>query len=87
MSNAARRREPRSLPTTLPGNATTPPRRTNTNPVTPSAATIPSAENFDANNNPQTQSTQIQDAITTGKYKAFPISGTIVQANNGVIPP
>src|SRR5580704_10120438 len=26
---------------------------------------------FDANNDPQLQSTQIQDAITTGKYKAF----------------
>lgn len=30
---------------------------------------------FDANNNPQTQSTQIQDAITTGKYKAFWVWG------------
>jgi len=30
---------------------------------------------FDANNNPQLQSTQIQDAITTGKYKAFWVWG------------
>src|SRR5215472_6533916 len=30
---------------------------------------------FDANNNPQTQSTQIQDAITSGKYKAFWVWG------------
>lgn len=30
---------------------------------------------FDANNNPQMQSTQIQDAITTGKYKAFWVWG------------
>jgi ribose transport system substrate-binding protein len=30
---------------------------------------------FDANNNPQQQSTQIQDAITTGKYKAFWVWG------------
>ena len=30
---------------------------------------------FDANNDPQTQSTQIQDAITTGKYKAFWVWG------------
>jgi ribose transport system substrate-binding protein len=30
---------------------------------------------FDGNNNPQLQSTQIQDAITTGKYKAFWIWG------------
>jgi ribose transport system substrate-binding protein len=30
---------------------------------------------FDGNNNPQTQATQIQDAITTGKYKAFWIWG------------
>ncbi len=30
---------------------------------------------FDGNNNPQTQTTQIQDAITTGKYKAFWIWG------------
>ena len=30
---------------------------------------------FDANNDPQMQSTQIQDAITTGKYKAFWVWG------------
>jgi ribose transport system substrate-binding protein len=30
---------------------------------------------FDANNNPQLQATQIQDAITTGKYKAFWVWG------------
>ena len=30
---------------------------------------------FDGNNNPQTQVTQIQDAITTGKYKAFWVWG------------
>ena len=30
---------------------------------------------FDGNNNPQTQTTQIQDAITTGKYKAFWVWG------------
>jgi ribose transport system substrate-binding protein len=30
---------------------------------------------FDANNDPQLQSTQIQDAITTGKYKAFWVWG------------
>jgi ribose transport system substrate-binding protein len=30
---------------------------------------------FDANNNPQTQTTQIQDAITSGKYKAFWVWG------------
>jgi ribose transport system substrate-binding protein len=30
---------------------------------------------FDANNNPTLQSTQIQDAITTGKYKAFWVWG------------
>jgi ribose transport system substrate-binding protein len=30
---------------------------------------------FDANNNPQLQTTQIQDAITTGKYKAFWVWG------------
>jgi len=30
---------------------------------------------FDANNNPQLQSTQIQDAITTGKYKGFWVWG------------
>src|SRR5271156_2828177 len=30
---------------------------------------------FDGNNNPQLQSTQIQDAITTGKYKAFWVWG------------
>jgi ribose transport system substrate-binding protein len=30
---------------------------------------------FDANNNPQLQSTQIQDAITSGKYKAFWVWG------------
>lgn len=30
---------------------------------------------FDGNNNPQTQATQIQDAITTGKYKAFWVWG------------
>src|SRR5262245_60842056 len=30
---------------------------------------------FDGNNNPQTQNTQIQDAITTGKYKAFWVWG------------
>jgi ribose transport system substrate-binding protein len=30
---------------------------------------------FDANNNPQLQSNQIQDAITTGKYKAFWVWG------------
>ena len=30
---------------------------------------------FDGNNNPQAQSTQIQDAITTGKYKAFWVWG------------
>ena len=30
---------------------------------------------FDGNNNPQTQSTQIQDAITTGKYQAFWVWG------------
>jgi ribose transport system substrate-binding protein len=32
-------------------------------------------DSFDANNNPQLQSTQIQDAITTGKYKAFWVWG------------
>jgi ribose transport system substrate-binding protein len=30
---------------------------------------------FDGNNDPQTQSTQIQDAITTGKYQAFWVWG------------
>ncbi len=30
---------------------------------------------FDGNNDPQAQSTQIQDAITTGKYKAFWVWG------------
>src|SRR6202008_2298882 len=30
---------------------------------------------FDPNNNPQLQTTQIQDAITTGKYKAFWVWG------------
>ena len=30
---------------------------------------------FDGNNDPQTQATQIQDAITTGKYKAFWVWG------------
>jgi ribose transport system substrate-binding protein len=30
---------------------------------------------FDGNNNPQTQTTQIQDAITSGKYKAFWVWG------------
>jgi ribose transport system substrate-binding protein len=30
---------------------------------------------FDGNNNPQLQTTQIQDAITTGKYKAFWVWG------------
>jgi ribose transport system substrate-binding protein len=30
---------------------------------------------FDGNNNPQLQATQIQDAITTGKYKAFWVWG------------
>lgn len=30
---------------------------------------------FDANNNPQLQSTQIQDAITSGKYQAFWVWG------------
>jgi ribose transport system substrate-binding protein len=30
---------------------------------------------FDGNNNPQAQTTQIQDAITTGKYKAFWVWG------------
>jgi ABC-type sugar transport system substrate-binding protein len=30
---------------------------------------------FDGNNNPQSQTTQIQDAITTGKYKAFWVWG------------
>lgn len=30
---------------------------------------------FDANNDPNTQSTQIQDAITSGKYKAFWVWG------------
>ena len=30
---------------------------------------------FDANNNPQLQTTQIQDAITSGKYKAFWVWG------------
>jgi len=30
---------------------------------------------FDGNNNPQTQQTQIQDAITTGKYQAFWVWG------------
>jgi ribose transport system substrate-binding protein len=30
---------------------------------------------FDGNNNPQAQATQIQDAITTGKYKAFWVWG------------
>ncbi|HEX3521786.1 MAG TPA: hypothetical protein VHT52_06835, partial [Stellaceae bacterium] len=30
---------------------------------------------FDANNNPQLQATQIQDAITTGKYKGFWVWG------------
>ncbi len=30
---------------------------------------------FDGNNNPQLQSTQIQDAITTGKYQAFWVWG------------
>ena len=30
---------------------------------------------FDGNNDPQTQTTQIQDAITTGKYKAFWVWG------------
>jgi len=34
-----------------------------------------SLDAFDANNNPQLQSTQIQDAITTGKYKAFWVWG------------
>ncbi len=32
-------------------------------------------DSFDANNNPQLQTTQIQDAITTGKYKAFWVWG------------
>jgi ribose transport system substrate-binding protein len=32
-------------------------------------------DSFDANNNPTLQSTQIQDAITTGKYKAFWVWG------------
>jgi ribose transport system substrate-binding protein len=32
-------------------------------------------DSFDGNNNPQTQTTQIQDAITTGKYKAFWVWG------------
>jgi len=40
---------------------------------------------FDANNDPQTQSTQIQDAITSGKYKAFWVWGLNDIALNPII--